>query len=98
VKPAVNAVSVVAGISTGGIVITTGVAGDSGNELTEPVRRTSPPLALSVMSMAQAPLGGTGGEAKFKVNGVAEAAVTEFSAEADVGGENTEPVRIGKGE
>jgi len=78
--------------------MTTGVAGESGNVLTEPVRSTSPPLALSVMSMAQAPLGGTGGEAKFKVNGVAEAAVTAFRTKAEAGGANTEPANTGKGE
>jgi hypothetical protein len=50
------------------------------------------------MSMAQAPLGGTGGEAKFKVNGVAEAAVTAFRTKAEAGGANTEPANTGKGE
>ena len=78
--------------------MTTGVAGEGGNEATEPVRSTSPPPALSLISIAHAPLGGTGGDAKFSVNGVAEAAVTELSAEPAVGGAKTEPVKIGSGE
>src|SRR5450631_2662799 len=91
VNPAASPVSVAVGIATGGKVITIGAAGDGGREAIEPVRSTSPPLALSVINIAEAPLGGTGGDGKFSVKGVADAPVTALSADPEVGGANTEP-------